>query len=74
MILARARAALTSRAARRRADLALYRLATNRSHRTMHAARHLARLARSAADQPRDERHPDYCHTCRGFCGSKAHR
>lgn len=21
-----------------------------------------------------DERHPDYCHTCKGFCGSKAHR
>ncbi|GGW68108.1 hypothetical protein [Streptomyces griseoloalbus] len=60
-VLARMRAALTRRAARRRADRALYRLA----HRgdTVHTA--------ATEDEQRD---PDYCWTCGRKCGSQAHR
>lgn len=50
-------------------DRDLLRLARNAEHRSKPRMKpdHLA------ADEPA-ERHPDYCHTCRGFCGSKAHR
>ncbi|CAL9530039.1 hypothetical protein [Streptomyces sp. enrichment culture] len=78
--LARVRAALARRAARRRADRALLRLARencgNPQCPTCRTLDHLAHHGDTVHtdDRPRDERHPDYCHTCKGFCGSKAHR
>ncbi|MCX5266067.1 hypothetical protein [Streptomyces sp. NBC_00199] len=50
---------------------------TRRTRPARHADRALLRLARRRIPvhaPANDERHPDYCHRCGGFCGSKAHR